>query len=514
MAFSLLLIISAVSGIVFSLLGRLLNLPHDDREPALVPQNIPFIGHGINLLRNGTEYYSQIAKKCNRSIFTLNLPRAKMYVVTSPSLVAACDRCARSISFAPYVVAFAKRIMTAGETTVDLLSEDLFEDSPSGLRLETIRAMHEALKRDDLNDTMRTSLKGVLSFLDSTEVVVEGKGAPLFHWVRRFLSTVSTNSLYGEQNPMKDLKIQDDFWTTDQDFGLLGLDFLPRVIAPEASHAREMFFNAFRQYYAVGGLEGASRFIKARHEVNKKYGVKDEDIAHFDLGVCTALLVNTVPAMSWTLYYAFSNPTLLAQLRKGIEAVIFSSQSIHPDSTVSVNIPRIIKDVPLLESFVKEVLRVQSHGSSARYVLEDTFIDDTDGTKYLLKKNSIVTMPSALVHNSEVGWGPSAKVFKAARFLESSGNIKVHSSSYRSFGGGRAMCPGRHLATNLLMSTLLVMILRYDVDPVEGCWTEPVAKNHISTSFLMPVKDIWVKIQPRKLSAEWEFLWEPESSSS
>ncbi|KAL7628401.1 hypothetical protein AAE478_002603 [Parahypoxylon ruwenzoriense] len=435
-----------------------------------------------------------------------------MYVVTSPSLVAACDRRARTVSFSPYVVAFAERIMAAGRDTVDLLSQDLFGDGgPASLRAETTKAMHDSLKRADLDDTTRASLGVVLSFLDSADGVGDLRaGVPLFHWIRRFLSAAGTQALYGPESPMRNLEIVDDFWMVDRDFGALAVDFMPGLVAPGANRARERFFDAFRRYYAAGSLESASRFVKARHEVNKKYGVGDEDIAHFDLGVCTALLVNTVPAMSWMLYYAFSDQTILARLRGDIEAAVSGTDGTREASITPVNIPQVIEASPLLESFVKEVLRVQSRGSSARFVLEDTFIDDTDGTTYLLKKNSLLTMPSALVHGSETGWGPDAKAFDASRFLESRDNFKIAASSYRVFGGGNAMCPGRHLAMNLMMSVLVVMVSRYDLQPSGGCWKKPKPRNHISTSFLMPAEDVRVHIQPRKQSARWDFVWEPE----
>ncbi|KAI1630818.1 cytochrome P450 [Biscogniauxia mediterranea] len=509
MASSLLVIISITIAIGIYFLDSFLNIPHDPREPALISPRVPWVGHVINLLRYGTEYYSQIAKKCNKPIFTLNLPRAKMYVITSPSLVAACDRCARTISFSPYVVAFAERIMNASQASIDLLSVDLLEDGGrENLRLETTKAMHESLKGSDLNGMMQGLLREMLHFLDSEDSINDRGGAPLFNSIRRFMSIVSTQALYGRDNPMQYLETIDDFWMVDKYFGPLAVNLVPKLIVPRASRARERFFNALDRFYSCGGLEDASRFIKARYVVNKKYCVENKDIAHFDLGVCTALLVNTVPAVSWMLFYAFSNKTILARLRQEIEACITIGDSTHERSTTSINIPQVIKAVPLLESFVKEVLRVQSHGSSARLVLEDTFINDTDGKTYFLKKNSFLTMPSALVHGSEAGWGPHAKEFNASRFLESQDNVKVTASSYRVFGGGRAICPGRHLAMNMMMSLLVVMILRYDIQPLEGDWMKPMLKNHISTSFLMPVKDVWVHIQPREQRNKWDFVWD------
>lgn len=113
-------------------------------------------------------------------------------------------------------------------------------------------------------------------------------------------------------------------------------------------------------YYASGGPEHASRFVKVRYEVNKKYGVPDEEVAQFDLGVCTALLVNTVPAMAWTLYHAFSSPAILAQLRAGIGYIVFGKGIIGSSLTTPGDIPEIIQGFPFLEALVMEVLCMQS----------------------------------------------------------------------------------------------------------------------------------------------------------
>jgi cytochrome P450 len=290
---------------------------------------------------------------------------------------------------------------------------------------------------------------------------------------------------------------------------------LPDVLAPKGSHGRKRFFQAFREYYASGGLETASYLIKARYEVNKKYGVSDEDIAQFDLGVCTALLVNTVPAVGWTLCHAFSDRALLAELRQGIEAVVFPEGKPKKDTptTVTVDIKKVTEAMPLLESFVREVLRVQSNSASARFVLRDTVIDDGAGTSYLVKKDSFLGMPSAPVHSDEAVWGPTAHIFDPTRFLPERQKVrKIPASAWRTFGGGNALCPGRHLALREIMSILVVMILRCEIEPCEekGRWKIPAKRHHISTSILTPVEDIQVRIRPRgeMKNVRWDFVWE------
>lgn len=290
----------------------------------------------------------------------------------------------------------------------------------------------------------------------------------------------------------------------DKDFALLGLKFLPTVVAPAGHCGRERFFEAFRQYYATGSLETASHVIKARYAVNKKHGVTAEDIAHFDLGVCTALLVNTIPAVWWTLYHAYSDETLLAELRRGIEAAASEQSEDKKSASVTIDVAHVTKAFPLLESFVKEVLRVHSNSMSARLLLEDKIIEGDRGSSYLLKKGAMLAMPSGPVHANTAAWGTNASAFDPARFL----HTKVSQSSYRAFGGGNALCPGRHFAMNEIMSILVVMLIRYDVAPVDGKWTIPETRFHISTSVMTPARDFDVTIRLREgVHLNRQFSW-------
>ncbi|KAK9425267.1 putative Cytochrome P450 [Seiridium unicorne] len=410
-----------------------------------------------------------------------------MYIVASPDLVAACDRRAKIVSFAPYVVAFAKRILAASQDSIALLSEDLLEDKRSlTLRPETMKVMHRALMPGEgLDEILQTVIEEISSFCD-TEI---GNGnqtdVPLFQWIR-----VNYDLIRLER-------------AVDKDFALLGLRMLPSLIAPVGSSGRERFFDAFRNYYAADSLKTASHFVRVRYDVNKRFSVSTEDIAHFDLGICTALLVNTVPAVWWTLYHVFSEQALLIELRQGIDSVALRQSKSNPDRSTctSVSIPDIIAAFPLLESLVKEVLRVHSNSMSARLVLKDTIIEDGRGAAYLLKTGSFLAMPSAPIHASEDCWGPRASTFDPSRFL-SLHRDKMPRSAYRAFGGGNALCPGRHFAMNEIMSILVIVVMRYDIVPLDGQWRAPRTRDHISTSVMTPAKDFPVRIQPRESHPE------------
>ncbi|KAI1775344.1 cytochrome P450 [Hypoxylon cercidicola] len=271
----------------------------------------------------------------------------------------------------------------------------------------------------------------------------------------------------------------------EKDFVLLGLNIIPDLIAPKGSRGRRIFFDAMRKYYATGGNRTASSLIQSRYEVSRKYDLSQTDIEHFNLSICYGLLVNTVPGTSRVLYYVYSNPSLLAELRQNIDSLVLKESG----QAITINIPDVIAGCRLLDSLVQEVLRIHSTNASGRVVLKDTLIDDT----YLLKKDSVLLIPSAHLHNSESTWGPDASSFNPKRLIkdiEGRNAPKVPACAYRAFGSGASACPGRYFATNEILAILVMMVLTYDVAPVHGRWIMPQTKSHITTSILTPVEDI------------------------
>lgn len=273
------------------------------------------------------------------------------------------------------------------------------------------------------------------------------------------------------------------------------------------------------KFYAAGGhkSESASRIIKARFEVNQKYDIPVKDIEHFDLSISFGLLANAAPTSFWLVYYLYSDPMLLTEVRANIhESLVFDNVQSESSGKkiVLVNIPDVIARCPLLASFVSEVLRVQSVNASARVIREDTILDN----KYLLKKNSFIFIPSASLHKNEKAWGPTASAFNPHRFntqkkLGVTRENRIPVSAHRSWGGGVNLCPGRFFAMNELLSILIIMALKYDVHPISGVWQEPPRKVHVMASIMEPARDLPVRIKKRENveALEFKFVWQSQN---
>ena len=299
-----------------------------------------------------------------------------------------------------------------------------------------------------------------------------------------------------------------------KDLPLLGLNILPKITCAKAYYGRMALFAGFKKYYQDVGHDSASRVIQTHYEVLQRYNLCDEDITHFDLNICLGLLINTVPATCWTLYYVYSQPTLLEDVRAAISPHIqLSPQGL----TRRVNIAEVAAECPLVASIVHETLRVQSVGTSTRKVLKDTLIDG----QYLLKQGSTVLMPSAQLHTTSSVWGSSSTAFDARRFCPNQMfEAKKPTSEYRAFGGGSFLCPGRFLAVNEIITILVIMVLKYDLDPVEQyrSWSWPRSRSDLASALLAPADDIRVKIRDRKGygagAGEWKFEWKSMGTHS
>ena len=278
-----------------------------------------------------------------------------------------------------------------------------------------------------------------------------------------------------------------------------------------------MVVKGFVDYFGNSLHKQGSPLVQARYEANTMYGVSLEDLSRFECSLTIALLVNTAPAAFWTLFHVLSTPKLFLEIRQQLESFVRpSSCEIHTESgkknqqTLHVNMERVLKECPLLKSLVEEVLRVRSSNASGRMVMRDTMLNN----QYLLRANSTVLIPSASVHNDASVWGATVAKFDPFRFIKQ-GDSKMllqPAHAYRAFGGGAALCPGRFLALMEIISMLTIIMLRFDITPIDSkgratSWQEPQTRSHILTSILSPAKDVRVVITERQeyRGSTWRF---------
>jgi cytochrome P450 len=118
----------------------------------------------------------------------------------------------------------------------------------------------------------------------------------------------------------------------------------------------------------------------------------------------------------------------------------------------------LINSCPVLMSVWFEVLRFYTSVTTMRTATEDTFIGDT----YFQKGSELLFSARQLALNRDV-FSDNAAEFDHMRFFR---NPELqHNESFRPFGGGKSMCPGRHIAVHVATALVAILLRRYDVSP-------------------------------------------------
>ncbi|MCJ1310073.1 hypothetical protein MMC25_003734 [Agyrium rufum] len=311
-----------------------------------------------------------------------------------------------------------------------------------------------------------------------------------------------------------------------------------------------------------------SALAVGRHAVASKYGMSHAGMGKLEVGTLIGILANTVPTIFWLLLRIYSDPELLSSIRAELErcvdvTTLSPSNPNNPPNQqhgqsnplykCTLRIDLIRARCPLFTSTYQETMRIHSLGVTARYVLEDTLLDG----RWLLHKDSVVQIPGAVIHRDPGSWGAESNVFDPWRFVPGGkpasaasvtttttgaevlndqaanghAGAKAHNSttgspnaagktvsstatsrpaaSYRPYGGGSTICPGRHFAAAEIFGMVGMMVLRFDIEPVDDKadgtakrkkeWVLPKPEQKsLVTAVFGPDRDVRVRLRRRE----------------
>ncbi|PYI02046.1 cytochrome P450 [Aspergillus sclerotiicarbonarius CBS 121057] len=489
---SRLLLLGLVAGLVFVVRCR---RTRDPREPPAVGSKIPIIGHLVGLLWYGLPYFNMVTEKHSYPICTLDLVFSKTYLVTSPTLLQAIQRNRKYLSFDPFVSMTLERMAGIRGPILELFREK--ESGGQGLGHDVVHAMQPTLTGrplDRMNERMARMLLPLVNELAGLPTV------DLHDWCRRVITAASTDASYGPLNPYQDPRIEKAFWDFESHMSPLLANFLPWLTARTAWKGRETAVVALMKYYELGGQKEGSELTYVRWKTMHDAGVPTEDIARQEVSMAIGLLSNSVPATFWVLYELYSRPDLLAEIREEMREHVVR---VDADHRHIVDISALRDQCPLLLSTFQEILRTRSASAPTRFVLQDVLLAD----QYLIKAGSVLNMPAASMGRTAETWGSTADDFDARRFIKSEKNPR-RTGGFMTFGVSPVICPGRHFASSEIMALAAMMLLRFDMTPVDGVWQAPkINPQAIASSMRPPKGGLEVKVSPRKEyeGVEWDF---------
>lgn len=216
------------------IIGYLLlrNSRRDPKEPPLIHNGIPVLGHIIGMIRFGGDYWGKQAcvlfrlhpklqERQSRTdppnskkypmypIMTLDLLFTKFYVISSPELMLAAQRNHKTISFEPFLEITAKNLASINDPkSLNLLREEAA--GGHGLGNKILHAMVPALTGkplDTLNMQMTRLIRPLIDQLGETRTL------DLYKWCKEAIVCASTDAAYGPLNPYKDPGVVAAWWS-------------------------------------------------------------------------------------------------------------------------------------------------------------------------------------------------------------------------------------------------------------------------------------------------------------
>ncbi len=317
---------------------------------------------------------------------------------------------------------------------------------------------------------------------------------------------------------------------------ILGL--YPKYTARKGCAGRRKLHQAMNAYFDRGDHKHGLGVLKVRHDAVINNGGTTDDVARFEIGDLVGVLTNATPTFFWMLLTIYSDPLLLQEIRTEILTTITTTTTTtapypsNPGKTKTkheIDITALTPTTaPLLHSTYRELLRHRTQSSSSRWLTEDTLL----ASRYLLKKDSVLLIPGALIHKDPI-WGLDRRSFNPRRFLKpsslpkptaaesveqeqqeeqagaESSNAKVHPGAYRAWGGGQTLCPGRFFATTEITCAVAMVVSRFEMAPVDRRgWVVPsVGGNRVVSSIHPPSEDVRVRVTEREGygGREWGF---------
>ncbi|KAH7324461.1 cytochrome P450 [Stachybotrys elegans] len=479
------------AGAVYMFLAALLHLTQDPKEPPMLKTSIPFIGPVLGSLKGMPKFMVEMRDKYNLPIYTLRMPGSRIYVVNSTSLVPQVQKQYKTIAFQPMAAMAAANVMNVGKAGNAIIGSDrMFEDdsylatfvpfiapamSP-GPGLDTMTAEATRIAADSID---KISRKGPVN-------------VELFEWVRHQVFEAETAAMYGEGNPLRDPALEAAWYDFEPGIVFHMIKAWPSVLARKSLHARDkLLIPAFEKYYDDEHHLKASLLVQCQYNHNIHHGLRGRDVAATEIGHMVAFLTNTMASAYWMVYYIFSDPVVLGEVRQEL----YEMAHVDENGVSTIDMAKIKTSAPILNSTWQEMLRYVHIGISARLVMEDVMLDN----KYLLKKGSTVMTAAPIQHTDPALWGSTVGNFDHRRFLRQPGQKRANAASLRAFGGGHVLCPGRHFSSAFIMTFAALMVLRFDIECLskDGTWSEPRKFLPMTTSIPTPKDNLKVRLIPR-----------------
>ncbi|ORY62501.1 cytochrome P450 [Pseudomassariella vexata] len=461
------------------LLDQFFTAKVDPQEPPLLKPRFPLIGHLVGMMLGQQSYFQKLHKRNSPPIYTLPVLNGKIYIATSPPLIQSALR-GKDLSFDPFVVDFAQKLLGLDEATMAIIRD---ESKGTTTNADMTKAIHGGLSGGNLLRTNRAVLEDVAAQLNAFPLGNDGLEIPDFWiWLRNLLSAATTKALYGKKaNPFDTIPTMfDDLWQFDTHTPTLMISPFPWLTHPKTLQARARLQAAVVDWYTAGNDKDPdiAAIAAYRAETLRRHGFSARQIGQIEISLALVSMQNAIPTLLWLVLNVYQRPGWVERIRLEILDTLQEAKPVNGMRQVQIYVSSLEEKAPFLLACYKEAVRIGNAQLGTRRVMQDTYISDGKGNRYLVKKGIDMLMPCGVMHRLDNVWESDTDSFNPNNFLSpeqkgldpqtQSEREKLRKASYIPFGGGKHYCPGRKFAMYEIMALMATLVVGFHVSPLGG----------------------------------------------
>ncbi|KAF6089061.1 prostaglandin I2 synthase [Phyllostomus discolor] len=204
----------------------------------------------------------------------------------------------------------------------------------------------------------------------------------------------------------------------------------------------------------------------------EEMGVSEEMRARALLLQLWATQGNMGPAAFWLLLFLLKNPEALAAVRGELEQVLPRAEP--PVSQTATLPPKVLDNMPVLDSVLSESLRLTAAPFITREVVVDLALPMADGREFALRRGDRLLLFPFLSPQKDPEVYTDPEVFRYNRFLNPDGSEKrdFYKDGKRlkncslPWGAGHNQCLGRGYATSSIKQFVVLVLMHFDLELV------------------------------------------------
>ncbi|XP_063155386.1 cytochrome P450 7A1 [Candoia aspera] len=473
-------------------------------EPPLENGMLPYLGCALQFGANPLKFLRERQKK-HGPTFTCQLAGKYVHFLTDPFSYHALMQQGRNLDWKKFH--FATSAKAFGHSSIDpddgFTTENMHQTFTRTLQGNALILLSEAMM-ENLHYVM---VESSAEKMNSNDWVTD----KLYGFCCRVMFESGFLTLFGtECNTHHDkvlsfnqqaqrahiLSVLENFMEFDQIFPAL-VAGVPIHLFKNAYSAREKLAEALL-HENLKKRENVSELISLRMYLNDTMSTfDDKEKAKTHVATLWASQANTIPATFWTSFYLIRNPSAMKAALKEAQRVLENAGQKICSSRKPISLNRKqLDDMPILDSIIKEALRLSSASMTVRVAKKD-FVLQLGSNSYNIRKNDIIALYPQLLHfDPEIYSDPMT--FKFDRYLGENGEEKTFYRNgrklkyyYMPFGTGLAKCPGRLFAINEIKQFLTVLLSYFEVELIDKNVKCPsLDQSRVGLGVLQPTNDI------------------------